>query len=79
MTKRNSLSRNENPLLSAFWIPLFVLPIISLSNNQIKIESAVIPQTFYQHQLNYFDHRNAVITFWDTVISQTGINKQRLR
>ena len=78
MTKRNSFS-NENPLLSAFWIPLFLLPIISLNDNHIKIESTVIPQTFYQHQINYFDHRNAVITFWDTAVSQTGINNQRLR
>lgn len=72
MISQTISNRNENPLISAFWIPLLALPIISFLTNHNEIPRGVIPQTFYQHQLDYFDHRNAVITYWDMVASNTN-------
>ena len=72
MISQTISDRNENPLISAFWIPLLALPIISFLTNHNEIPRGVIPQTFYQHQLDYFDHRNAVITYWDMVASNTN-------
>ena len=79
MTYTKGLNHNDNPLVSAFWIPLLLLPIISFSTNPNNISPKKSPQTFYQNQLDYFDHRNAVITFWDTFASQTDIANNSLQ
>ena len=73
---QKSHQHSNSFLISAFWIPLLALPIISLTNNQLSIEPELIPKTYYENQLNYFDHRNAVISYWDTIVSQTVDDRQ---
>ena len=71
MNKHFKFRAKQNPFNSVFWIPLLALLIITLLSQRIKVETPVIPLKFYHHQLDYFDHRNALITYWDNVYSQT--------
>mgnify|MGYP001308682410 CR=1 FL=1 len=76
MNKQFKFRAKQNPFNSVFWIPLLALLIITLLSQRIKVETPVIPLKFYHHQLDYFDHRNALITYWDNVYSQTDGTSQ---
>ncbi len=76
MNKQLKFRAKQSPFNSVFWIPLLALPIITLLSQRITVETPFIPLKFYQHQLDYFDHRNAVITYWDNVYSQTDGTSQ---
>ena len=76
MNKQFKFRAKQNSFNSVFWIPLLALPIITLLSQRIKVGTPVIPLNFYHHQVNYFDHRNAVITYWDNVHSQSDRTSQ---